>query len=320
MVNAYEPLPEYPQDSPQWHEARRQGIGASEVAAILGLSAWQTPLDVYRAKMGVPNEIPENLAYFGHALEQPIAAWIEHKHPEVGGVWPGIGARSVEWPWLTATPDRVTTPDPVDFEPMVPIELKTSSAYSKDKWRDGVPLYYQAQVQTQLAVLGAPCGWLAVLHGGNDPELYRVDRDDTFITDILVPRTKEFWEDHVLAHVPPEPSTLGEQALVWPTTPDSTVELSETAYEAFQRRNVLLSDIRAQQAEADELQKVLGSYVQTAETLTYEGRPVATYKTQRGRITLDHKALTADHPEIASRYERRGQDFKVLRTIKEKMK
>lgn len=319
MVNIYEILPEYPQDSHEWHEARRQGIGASEVAAILGLSAWQTPLDVYRAKMGIPNEIPENLAWFGHALEQPIADWIEAKRrDEVEDVREGFTARSTVWPWLTATPDRTTLHATEDI--WLPIELKTSSAYSKNKWRDGVPLYYQAQVQTQLAVLAAPYGWLAVLHGGNDPELYRVDRDDTFITDILVPRTKEFWEDHVLAHVPPEPSTLGEQALVWPTTPDSTVELSETAYEAFQRRNVLLSDIRAQQAEADELQKILGSYVQNAETLTYDGRPVATYKTQRGRLTLDHKALAAEHPDIAARYERRGQDYKVLRTVKEKTK
>lgn len=318
MVNVYESLPEYAQDSPEWHEARRQGIGASEVAAILGLSAWQTPLDVYRAKMGVPNEIPENLAWFGHRLEPVIAAWVTEKHREVGGLSDGYSARSIQWPWLTASPDYVALPDDTDAD--VPVELKTSSAYSKDKWRDGVPLGYQAQVQTQLAVLGAPYGWLAVLHGGNDPELYRVERDDTFISDILVPRTKEFWEDHVLAHVPPEPSTLGEQALVWPTAPDSAVELSETAYEAFQRRNVLLSDIRAQQAEADELQKVLGSYVQTAETLTYDGRPVATYKTQRGRITLDHKALAAEHPDIAARYERRGQDYKVLRTVKEKTK
>ena len=35
----------------EWLSARRTGIGGSDIAAILGLSPWRTPLDVYRDKV-----------------------------------------------------------------------------------------------------------------------------------------------------------------------------------------------------------------------------------------------------------------------------
>jgi putative phage-type endonuclease len=303
----YEILPEFVQDSDDWHRARMGGLGASEVAAVLGLSPWQTPLDVYRTKMGVPHEIPEDLSYFGHALEQPIADWVSEKKDLE--VHPGFAARSTQWDWLTASPDRMVY---VNDDLLVPLELKTSSAYSKDAWASGVPLHYQAQVQAQLAVLGAPYGWLAVLHGGNSPELFRLERDEVFIEQ-LVRLTGEWWERHVVAKVPPEPVTLAEQAELWSTEPDSEVELSDTAYEVLERRNVLLSDIRAQQAEADLLQAELGRYVEKAERLTYQGRTVATYKTQPGRRTVS----VADVEKVAPHLIKTGAPFKVLRTVKE---
>ena len=36
----------------EWLKTRQTGIGGSDVAAILGLSKWKTPLDIYLAKTG----------------------------------------------------------------------------------------------------------------------------------------------------------------------------------------------------------------------------------------------------------------------------
>lgn len=306
----YTVLPELTVDSDEWHEARQSSLGASEVAAVLGLSKWQTPLSVYMAKQGVRNEIPENLAYFGRESEPMIAGWIMHTRPDLGMVGPGFSARSDDWPWLTVSPDRIIS----DSGKPIPVELKTSSAFSRSDWDNGVPLYYQVQVQAQIAVLDAPYGWLAVLHGGNDAELHRIERDDEFINDHLIPKTREFWERHVTAGVPPEPSTIAEQALAWPTDPGSSVELPEAAWEAFERRTVLLSDARAMTAEADALTKVIGDYAQTAETLTYQGEPIATLKTQAGRRTV----AVADVEKVAPELIKQGAPFKVLRAIKQK--
>ena len=314
-MKAYERLPEFPQDSPKWHAARTQHLGASEVAAVLGLSKWQTPYSVWQTKMGVPNEIPENLAYFGHALEDPIAQWIRDKHPEVGPVWRGISVRSTKYPWLSATPDRTVRVGTGGM--VIPIELKTSSTYSKGDWDDGVPDYYKIQSIVQQGILGVDFGWLAVLHGGNDPELYRVPFD-AGAWEQIVRITREFWDTYVVTKQPPPPTGLQEQFDRWPSTNDKTTELSEAAFEAFERRNVLLSDIKSMQGEADALQAVIGDYVEDADTLTYQGRKIATYKTQQGRKTVSVRDLEERFPEVAEEVVTRGKPFRVLRTVKEK--
>ena len=314
-MNGYEVVAEFEQDSDAWHEQRTQSLGASDTAAILGLSQWSTPLSVYMQKKGVRSDIPANLAYFGHKLEPVIAQWIRDEHSEVGDVIHGFSARSVEWPWLAATLDRWAEGDGGQ---VIPVELKTSSAFSRDKWADGVPFVYQVQVQAQIAVVGAPYGWLAVLHGGNDPELYRIERDDDFITEHLVPKTRAFWYDHVLANVQPEPTTLGEVADVYPSEPREVIG-SELVIEAAEQRAVILSDMAALKEQADAFTLAIAQYMGTADTLTRDdGSPVLTYKSQAGRRSVSVTALKKAHPEIAAQLVQEGDPFKVMRMSKEK--
>lgn len=313
---SYELLPEHPQDSPAWHKAREAGLGASEVAAILGLSPWQTPLSVWRTKQGVPNQINPDAAYWGHAHEPTIAQWIRDHHPEVGKVsMHGRSVRSIEHPWLTASPDRIAT-DPHDNLER-PVELKTDDGFSRDSWIDAVPDYYRIQSIVQQGIEGADFGWLAVLHGTKTAELIRIDFDPA-VWEQIVRITGDWWQTHIVEGVMPDPVSIAEQNELWPSQQGVESELSEQAFEVLERRNVLLSDIKAQKAEADALQLILGDYVKDAETLTYEGRKVATYKTQQGRVTVDAAALKADHPDIHAEYARRGDPYKVLRTTKEK--
>lgn len=305
MSAAFEVLPSRKQDSPEWHEQRRQGIGASDVAGILGLSPWATPLSIFEQKMGVPNEIDESLAWFGHALEPVVADWVAAKHPEVGPIGAGYSARSLQWPWLTAAPDRVVERDDL----IVPVELKTSSAFSLATWEAGIPLYYAAQVQAQMAVLGAPHGWLAVLHGGNHPELHGpIERDEEFIQDELVPRTRAFWEDHVLVQVPPEPMTTGEAVRIWPGDPDlDAVEADDLLLEQWKA----LIDARRYEKTygadaarlALEIQKALGD----ATELRFGDQVLATWKPQAGARRLDTTLLKQDHPDLVAAYTRQGE-------------
>ena len=314
----YTILPEYQVDSDEWHEARRSSLGASEVAAVLGLSPWQTPLSVYMAKMGVRNEIPENLAYFGRALEPVIAQWIEDTRPEVGDLAEGLSARSQEWPWLSVSPDRIAFDDLPPVWPKIPVELKTSSAFGRDKWAEGVPLFYQAQVQAQIAVLDAPYGWLAVLHGGNEPELYRVERDDDFIDNHLIPKTKAFWENHVLAQVPPEPTTTAEAAELWPGTEGVTVEGGEELLELWDAYGLLQAEIVDATERLDWTKLELQKAMRDAVALTYQGQELFTWKPRKGSARFDAAALKTAHPEIHAQYMRQGDPTRVFRRIPRK--
>lgn len=306
----YEVLPEHVQDSAAWHEARRDSIGASEVAAVMGLSPWQSPLDVWRSKMGVPHDIDEDLAYFGHALEPVVAGWITHKHRErVGFIGSGFTARSLQYPWLTASPDRIAS----SADGPIPVELKTAGAFTKKHWEeDGIPVQYQVQVQVQCLVLDAPYGWLAVLHGGNTPMLQRVERDDDFLA-LAVEATGRFWREHVLAQVPPEPISTEEAVSLWPGDADETHVTDNpdvlAAWEEMGRQQALL--VEAERA-VEGIRLQLEIAMKDASSLVYrdaasgQEQVLFTWKPVRGRSSIDPAALRRDHPDIAAQYTRTG--------------
>lgn len=61
-------------DRAAWLEERRKGIGGSDVAAVLGLNPYRTPLDLWEDKTGKAEELPQSeSAYWGTALEDVVA-------------------------------------------------------------------------------------------------------------------------------------------------------------------------------------------------------------------------------------------------------
>jgi phage-type endonuclease len=57
----------------QWLKARQTGIGGSDVAPILGISKWTTPLDVYNEKVAdTPTEKDSDPMEWGRRLEPVI--------------------------------------------------------------------------------------------------------------------------------------------------------------------------------------------------------------------------------------------------------
>lgn len=301
-------------DTPEWETERQKSIGASEVAAVLGLSQWDTPLSIYRSKLGVAREFDPVLGFIGHASEPIIAEWVERFSEQRGvKLEPALMARSVEWPWLHASFDRVSH-DPSGH--LVTWQFKTAHQYTGHHWDDGVPDDIRVQVNAEMAVAGTTGAWVVVWIGGREFRLFWEPRDDAFIEGYLVPQTREFW-DAVKNRREPQPSTLHELYEVYPSAADTVLEGSEQVVEAAERRAVLLSDIRAQQAEADALTLTIGQYMGNAETLLAPGgRKVLTYKTQQGRRSVRVEDAEREAPHLI----RQGSPFKVMRHVKERTK
>lgn len=298
-------------DTDEWLEERRKSIGASEVAAVLGMSKWATPRDVYLSKLGVDRDFDPELAFIGHQEEHTISAWIEKFRPELGKVAPGFMARSVQYPHLHASFDRMLVKDGRRSF----VQMKTAHQYTDKDWADGVPVAIQVQVQTEILVGGLTGEYVVVFIGGRKFKVLWLPRDEDFINGYIVPRTKEFWDD-VVDRVEPEPVTLSELYEVYPSASGSVVEGSEAVVEAAERRAVLLSDIQAQKDEADALTLAIGQYMKDAELLTdADGTPLLTYKTQQGkRGVTDLDRLETEHPEFV----KRGNPFKVMRMSRRK--
>lgn len=166
-------MPEF--DRSAWLEQRRSGVGASEVAALCGLSPYadQTPLAVYLDKLGqLPSRHSEAMSW-GTRLEPLVAdAYSEETGHELFMPNPPIIARG-DAPHHFCTPDRLVCGHPIV------IEIKTAS--TSQGWgipgTDVIPSQYLVQVQWQLwclAARGITEAHVAVLIGGNRLAVYRV--------------------------------------------------------------------------------------------------------------------------------------------------
>lgn len=186
----------------EWLEERRRGIGASEVAAILGVSKFQTPLSVWSKKVGLDTQSETTKAQeWGLRLEPVIIDWYKETFPR-------RKVKTLKGYNLHINKDdpiRRCTPDALQEygeKGEGALQIKTTNQYLSSDWDDDVPMEYQVQCQYEMAVTGLSHNTIAVLIGGQDPRHKDLDRNDSFI-EAMLDKVGDFWDDHVLKDIPP---------------------------------------------------------------------------------------------------------------------
>jgi putative phage-type endonuclease len=189
-------------------EAWSKVITASKVAAILGLSPYDSPLSCWHKMRGnIPLEQETEDHRRGHYAEPSIIAWWRDRHPEYSKVvrHPQYSGRG-DLDWCAATPDAVASGKGVDD---VLVEAKT--ARSLDDWgepgTDEIPAYYLVQVLFQLHLSGLKRAYVPVWGSWFEMEEYVVDYDEVLANGIFG-RTREFWESLKDDVPPPLDDTL----------------------------------------------------------------------------------------------------------------
>jgi putative phage-type endonuclease len=300
-------------DTPAWEAERRLTLGASEIPAVLGLSPYATPLDVYRAKFGADRAIDPELAFIGHAEEVVIGKWLRAFHPELGVIRRGFMARSTTHPFLHASFDRFV----VRARRWRPVQMKTAHQYASDAWDDEqVPLAVQAQIQAELLVHGTARGYAVAFIGGRRFQLVPVDRDEEFLRDVLIPQAERFWTEHVLAEVPPDPTTPAEAASLWSGADPEPLFADELVLDLVAALRDAQTRVRSTDALVDSLKLAIQTRMREhIELVDPMGDRLATWKPTAGARRLDTKALRADHPDLAAEYTRQaapGRQFRVI--------
>ena len=97
-------------DRESWLEGRQRiGIGASEAAAVCGISSWMTPVELWKIKTGQkkPKDLSGNPApERGHRLEPAVREIFAAQHPELTVDYHEFDIlHQEERPWLFATLD-----------------------------------------------------------------------------------------------------------------------------------------------------------------------------------------------------------------------
>jgi len=284
-------------NTPEWLAARKKIIGASEVACILGLSKWSTPLGIYNDKLSpnISDDMTERQEW-GHYLEDAIAKWIRDKKKLVVLPSPGL-IQSIDYPWLGATPDRVT-----DLNE--PVELKTSDSFMKDDWIDGPPDNYLVQLFVQMICLGARRGFLGVLHGGNRFEFFVIEWDQV-VVDQIITITKDFWQNNVMAKVAPEPTTSDEMAAVFADSGE-TLDGDERLLMAWWLDGQERSTYKAAEAQVEAVKAAYKQLLLTTDksVLSYEGKALYTWKRPKPSVAFDMGLFREEHPDLHAMYTR----------------
>lgn len=285
----------------QWLDARKDSIGSSDVGAILGLSRYDTPRDVYNKKKGLVPEFEGNKhTRWGLLFEPTIAqAFIEDELPTMPGCrvqQDNKIRRHAGQSWATCNLDRLIIGT---GEPTI-LELKSTTSFAQKGWDAVVPTVYYAQVQWQMFVTGYKKAiiWVAIMDTKTFLRL-DVERSDEFITRMLdeVARFKAALDAG-------DPSTLAlEYKDVERLRPieGSKIEATPELLSTLSK----LTQLKAQKGEIEKSEKALSTELKTFigenENLVEGDRVLATYK-------LQHKDA----------YTVAASDYRVLNLQREK--
>lgn len=293
-------------DRAEFLAARRHGIGGSDVAPILGLSKWATPLDVYLAKIGEAPEIEETeVMRWGNLLEPVVRD--EYARRTGREVDVPVGPISnPKYPFAIANLDGLTRCGRV-------VEVKT--ARSGDGWGEEgsgqVPDAYALQVQHYLLVTGAEVADVAVLIGGSDFRIYTLEADHA-LHEMLVEAEAAFWT-RVERREPPDPVSYEEAVRRFTKGTAGEVEADELLASEIAQLVRVRAEMKTLEEEESRVKAAIAMALgDRGDTLTYQGRVLATWKLAKGRKSFDAKRFEAEHPDLFSQYMRVGQPSRRL--------
>jgi putative phage-type endonuclease len=156
-----------------WLNARRNGIGSSDIAAILGISRYGNALSVWHDKTGgLPLDGDDSEpALWGRAFEETVAReWARRNRSVVRRV--GLVANT-DRPWQMCTLDRRVLKCPLaDEDEKCAVEIKCRDKMKASQFRAGVADDVLVQTLWQADVCGFDHVHAAVLIGGNDYRQY----------------------------------------------------------------------------------------------------------------------------------------------------
>lgn len=234
-----------------WLERRRSGIGASEIAIVLGASEWGSILGLYYSKLEESdpddNDDPEEYLQWGNLLQDAILGELAKRAGvKIAAREPHL--RSTAHAWMLATPDALTT----DGEPM---ECKNISyGFDEDDWEVGIPEKYYLQCQQQMAVTGAKRCLFGALLWGSRMLWEWVPRDEAAIARI-VKAGSFFWQRVLKREEPPaDGHPEGRKILAKLAVVEQPVELYENdigdLLGEWQRFDLELANVRQKERQA----------------------------------------------------------------------
>lgn len=294
-------------DKTTWLKYRKTGIGGSDAGAICGFNKYCSIMQVYYDKISDEIEETDNESMRqGRDLEEYVARrFMETTGKKVRRA--NVMFYDPKNSFMLADVDRMVVGENAG------LEIKTASPYTEAQWVDDkIPLSYQMQCFHYMSVTGADAWYVAVLIYGREFKYYKIERDEEIIRN-LIQIEKNFWEDHVLKRIPPDPdgSEVADKVIAAHFRKSQDISIPLAGFnEKLQRREEVMELLDKLSTEKNQIEQELKLYMGEAERAENEKYLVSWKSVITNRI--DTKLLKAEQPDIFKKYQRESQSRRFM--------
>lgn len=277
---------------------RQKYLGGSDIAAILGISPWRTPLDVYLDKVeGKQPEDPSKAKIFrrGARMEPYILDLLTEEH--------GVEIINRGQRYRDKTHDFIAAEIDAEAASGENIEVKTANQFASKNWgaehTDEIPVYYTAQAMHGMMVREAPATIFPVLIGSDDFRVYRVERDDETI-ELIRAKEVEFWS-RIEKRDPPPPSQVSDILRLFERDNGTSIEASDEIIEAVNLLKGVKKQIKLLESDKEELEDRIKLFLAEHSALRFGAQTLCTWKAQDTK-RFDLELFRTKHPAIAEKF------------------
>lgn len=290
--------------------SRSDFLGGSDAPAVLGVSPWMSPVELWQQKTGqVQREASvalQRIRARGQKLEPFIREMVIEKLVDEG--------HDVE---LVACNNRYVDPEypflsvEIDFEVKldgehVNADAKSVSGYARDKWgqvgSDQMPIEYAAQFMTGMMVSPGRRRrtLVAALRSFDDVDIYWLERDDETIAGIR-DKLVRFWTEHVVPRVPPDPATFADLRALFPKSNKLNIPATDEVLKKVARLREIGTEAARLEGESERLKFDIARFMGPHALLTHGVRDVISFDDQKSR-RFDLDAFKREHPDWFALY------------------
>nr|DAI44130.1 MAG TPA: Exonuclease [Caudoviricetes sp.] len=283
----------------QWLEERKKGIGGSDSAAVLGLSKWKSPYQVWCDKKGYNFlESSDNASLFWGRTLEPV---IRQHYSDITGY--SVAETEIyfmpDHDYIFATVDGLVIEDPDRI-----LEIKT--ARTAEGWgepeTDQIPVEYLCQCQHYMMVYNRHITDVAVLIGGSDFRIYHVEAS-TEVQNHLLREYANFWK-LVETDTPPEPRSFDDVMRRFKESTDNSIEATPYIQILAQQMKAAKEQSTSLENLCEELKTKIAAFMGENEVLTSAEQILATWKYGKPRQFFDKPRFQADHPKLFKKYNK----------------
>jgi len=213
------------QGSAEWHAHRLTMRNASETAAVLGISPWVTPYQLWLMKTGRKTQAVNAAMLNGTALEPAARSAYEL---QTGNVMQPLVMQDGLY---SASLDGITLQGDLIVEIKCPMRGRTSTLW-KEIEGGSVPGHYAAQIQAQLMVSGAVTAHLWVFDG-QQGLLRTLERDEAAM--VAIREAWDVFQRFLDTDTPPplvDADTVHREDAAWATAAQAYAQAKQAAQAA----------------------------------------------------------------------------------------